>query len=70
MDDIDHREALADFTALVGAKGIATTDLRPAGKARINHELVDVIAEGEPLPSGSEIIVIEARGARVIVRRV
>jgi membrane-bound serine protease (ClpP class) len=70
MDDIDHREALADFTALVGAKGIATTDLRPAGKARINHELVDVIAEGEPLPSGVEIIVIEARGARVIVRRV
>jgi membrane-bound serine protease (ClpP class) len=70
MDDIDHREALADFTALVGAKGIATTDLRPAGKARINHELLDVIAEGEPLPSGSEIMVIEARGARVIVRGV
>jgi membrane-bound serine protease (ClpP class) len=70
MDTIDHREALADFTALVGEKGFATTDLRPAGKARINHELVDVIAEAEPLPSGAEIIVIEARGSRVVVRGV
>jgi membrane-bound serine protease (ClpP class) len=70
IDTIDHREALVDFSALVGEKGFATTDLRPAGKARINHELVDVIAEGEPLPSGAEIIVIEARGSRVVVRGV
>ncbi len=64
----DEREDLADYSALIGAKGQAATDLRPAGKARINHELVDVIAEGEPLDSGTPVVVVEARGNRVVVR--
>jgi membrane-bound serine protease (ClpP class) len=68
--DLDHREALADYSALIGARGHAATDLRPAGKARINHELVDVIAEGEPLDSGTEVVVVEARGYRIVVRAV
>ena len=69
-DELGHREALADYSALIGARGHAATDLRPAGKARINHELVDVIAEAEPLDSGTPIVVVEARGNRVVVRAV
>ncbi len=65
---LDNREALADYSEFVGAQGIATTDLRPSGKAEINHELVDVIAEGEPIDRGSPLIVIEAHANRVIVR--
>ena len=65
---IGDREALADYSNLIGATGKASTDLRPAGKAEINHELIDVIAEGEPLDSGTPLVVVEARANRVVVR--
>ena len=68
LEDLGHRESLADHSALIGMQGIAATDLRPAGKARINHELIDVIAEAEPLDNGTPIVVVEARGSRVVVR--
>ena len=68
--ELDNRETLADFSKLLGAQGIAATNLRPAGKAEINHQLLDVIAEGEPLERGEPLVVVEARGNRVIVRRV
>ncbi|TWU21892.1 NfeD family protein [Bythopirellula polymerisocia] len=68
LEDLGHRESLADYSALIGLQGTAATDLRPAGKARINHELIDVIAEAEPLDNGTPIVVIEARGSRVVVR--
>ena len=69
-DDLDQRETMVDYSGLIGVKGHAATDLRPAGRARINHELIDVIAEGEPLDSGTPVVVIEARGNRVVVRAV
>jgi membrane-bound ClpP family serine protease len=69
-DDLHQREAVVDYSSLIGAKGHAATDLRPAGKARIQHELVDVIAEGEPLDSGTPVMVVEARGNRVVVRAI
>jgi membrane-bound serine protease (ClpP class) len=69
-DNLNQREAVVDYSALIGRKGHASTDLRPAGKARIQHELVDVIAEGEPLDSGTPVVVVEARGNRVVVRAI
>jgi membrane-bound ClpP family serine protease len=69
-EDLQQREAVVDYSSLIGAKGHAATDLRPAGKARIQHELVDVIAEGEPLDSGTPVVVVEARGNRVVVRAI
>lgn len=68
LDELGHRESLADYSTLIGMQGIATTDLRPAGKARINHELIDVIAESEPLDHDTPVIVVEAQGSRVVVR--
>jgi membrane-bound ClpP family serine protease len=61
-------EAVADYTSLIGTHGVATTDLRPSGKAEIEHRLVDVIAEGEPLEHGTPLVVVDARGNRVLVR--
>lgn len=65
---MDKHEAVADYSHLVGAKGVAATDLRPSGKADIDHRLVDVIAEAEPLDRGTPIVVVDARGNRVVVR--
>lgn len=55
-------------TSLVGATGKATTQLVPSGKARIQGEIYDVIAEGEFIKKGEAITVVEARGNRIVVR--
>ena len=68
--DLDYRESLADFSHLVGQQGVATTNLMPAGKADFNGQLVDVIAEGLPIDRGNAIVVVKARGNRVLVRAV
>lgn len=66
--ELEERESLADFSHLIGAHGVAKTDLRPAGKAEIDHQLIDVIAETEPLDRGTPIEVVDAHANRVVVR--
>jgi membrane-bound ClpP family serine protease len=66
--ELDHREALADFSHLVGQQGTATTNLMPAGKAEFDGQLIDVIAEGLPIERGQAVVVTKARGNRVLVR--
>jgi membrane-bound ClpP family serine protease len=66
--DIRRREALAHYEALLDQHGTATTPLVPAGKAVIGEQLVDVIADGEFIPRGTEIVVVEVQGNRVLVR--
>jgi membrane-bound serine protease (ClpP class) len=68
--DLDYREAVADFSHLVGQQGTATTNLMPAGKAEFDGHLVDVIAEGLPIERGQAVVVVKARGNRVLVRAV
>ena len=66
---LSHREALADYSHLVGVEGEAVTDLRPAGKALVDDELIDVIALGEPLDRGTPIDRrLGPRQPRVVVR--
>jgi membrane-bound serine protease (ClpP class) len=65
---LSHREATADFSHLVGREGEAITDLLPAGKALIDEELIDVIAQGEPIDRGQPVVVVSAHANRVVVR--
>jgi membrane-bound ClpP family serine protease len=66
----DFRETVADYSHLVGQHGTATTNLMPAGKADFDGQLVDVIAEGLPIDRGRVVVVVKARGNRVLVRTV
>ncbi|HYO24353.1 MAG TPA: hypothetical protein VEQ85_05330, partial [Lacipirellulaceae bacterium] len=66
---LSHREAVADYAHLEGRRGEAVTDLLPAGKALIDDELVDVIAQGEPMDRGAALVVVSAHANRVVVRR-
>jgi membrane-bound serine protease (ClpP class) len=59
-----------DGLAHVGDVGRCEGPLRPAGKARFGSRLVDVVSEGDLIPGGMEIEVIERRGNRVVVRPV
>ncbi len=63
----EARESLVDRTHLLGQKGVATTPLVPAGKARIGNELVDVITDGRMIERNQPVIVVEVTGNRVLV---
>jgi membrane-bound serine protease (ClpP class) len=54
----------------MGQDGVALTDLRPAGSARLNGEKVDVITSGEHLESGTRVKVVRVDGPSIFVRRV
>jgi membrane-bound serine protease (ClpP class) len=55
---------------LVGRDGIAVTDLRPSGTARVGEERLDVVTEGEYVPQGSRVLVVQSDGYRHVVRAV
>jgi membrane-bound serine protease (ClpP class) len=55
---------------LVGLNGVALTDLRPSGAARIGEERLDVVTEGEYVPQGSPVRLVRSDGYRHVVRKV
>ena len=69
----DLRESHAaeeGLPALVGAHGVASTTLRPAGFAEIGGRRVDVVTRGENIESGAAVKVLEVEGNRVVVGKV
>lgn len=69
LAELEHRESLADYEHLVGQRGQAVTSLMPSGKAEIQGELLDVIADGQVVDRGEGIVVISAKGSRVLVKK-
>ncbi|MEL7265702.1 MAG: NfeD family protein [Planctomycetota bacterium] len=69
-ESIEETERVASMDELVGQTGAATTPLMPGGKARFGDRLVSVVSEGDAIPSGAEIQVIDVQGNRVIVQAV
>ncbi|MFW5692636.1 MAG: NfeD family protein [Thermoguttaceae bacterium] len=67
---LSRREALVDLSALLGKRGRTTTPLSPSGKARFDNLLVNVLTDGEPVPRGATVEVIEVHGSRVVVSEV
>ena len=54
---------------LEGKTGTSLTMLRPAGKAEIEGQKIDVVSEGNFIDSNSEIKVLKVEGSRVVVRK-
>lgn len=67
---IRQREALLDAHDLVGTRGTTTTPLVPGGKARFGSRVLDVVAEGELIGRGAEVVVVEVQGNRIVVQPV
>lgn len=61
---------LARDASLVGQRGVATTLLRPAGKAQIGEALVDVVSDGLLIPAGKPIEIVSVEGTVIVVRPV
>lgn len=55
---------------LIGMDGVAVTDLRPSGTARVGEERLDVVTEGGFIPSGSRVRIVQSDGYRHVVRSV
>ena len=56
------------YTKMVGARGIALTDLRPSGVARIDNHRIDVVTEGGFIEKGKTIEVIADEEYRRVVK--
>lgn len=54
----------------VGKRGKALTDLHPVGKAEVEGEQLDVVAEEGFIPKGSTVEIVRDEGYRKVVRRV
>jgi membrane-bound ClpP family serine protease len=67
-EELEERELLADYRHLLGKRGQTLTQLTPSGKARFGDIDVDVISDGEVVPRGSDVLVAEVRGNRVLVQ--
>jgi len=53
---------------LLNGTGVALSQLRPSGIAKINGERVDVVTEGGLIERGTAIKVVAVEGARIVVR--
>ena len=60
----------AGLERLVGAKGVAATDLRPAGKITIGAQRIEARAESTLIDVGAAIRVISATGTEVVVSEI
>ncbi len=60
----------AKAAALLGATGVTTTVLRPAGTVLFGDEFVDVVTEGGYVEAGTRVQVIEVEGTRLVVKAV
>ena len=67
--DGTDREAVVDWSHLLGRKGEAVTPIMPSGKARIDGKVYDVISDGEVVDKGDSVEVVEAVANRVVVKK-
>ena len=56
------------LAAPLNAYGTALTPLRPAGKARIDGKVYDVVSEGEWVAASERVLVVDKRGSVLVVR--
>jgi membrane-bound ClpP family serine protease len=60
----------AQAANLLGAIGVASTVLRPAGTVQFGDEYVDVVSDGGFIPAGTRVQVVEVEGTRIVVKEV
>lgn len=69
LDPSTAAHASKESEKWLGQVGLAVTDLRPAGAARIAGTKVDVITMGDHLESGTKVKVVRVDGPSIFVRR-
>lgn len=67
-NEIDGTQSYDRYQDLIDQVGVAETDLRPAGKARIDGKKHDVLAETGSIERGTDVKVVKVEGSKVVVR--
>ncbi|MBI4585767.1 MAG: hypothetical protein HY717_17285 [Planctomycetes bacterium] len=62
-------EAQQRNAALLGQTGTAVSPLRPAGRADVNGQILDVVADEGFIENGEKVKIIEASDFRILVQR-
>jgi membrane-bound serine protease (ClpP class) len=55
---------------LLDKQGVTLTQLRPAGKIKIEDEIIDAVSEGAFIQKDQEVKVIKVEGSRIVVREI
>ena len=66
---VARSEGTADYSDLIGSTGVATTDLKPVGKARIGDKIVEVVSDGFYISNGEPVKVVAVEGSKISVER-
>ncbi len=73
LDTALHSEDVSlgtsDLNYLLDREGIATTNLRPAGKGNFDGIDLDVVSEGTYIEKGSSIVIYKISANRLIVKK-
>lgn len=59
-----------DLSFYVDKQGVTTTVLRPAGMGEFNGVKLNIVSDGEFIPSGENVRVKSVEGNRIVVERV
>jgi len=70
LEELRYQESLVHLEHLVGKRGVTTTQLTPSGKARFGDSVIDVMSDGEVIPPGTDVYVMNVKGNEVEVRSV
>lgn len=62
--------SVVDRTKFLGAIGVCSTDLRPAGTIIVEGEPLDVVTEGNFIKHGDIVKIINVDGSRILVRQI
>jgi membrane-bound serine protease (ClpP class) len=54
----------------IGDEGIAMTKLRPAGRAKFQQAIVDVVTQGDLIEKDSKVKIIRIEGNKVVVKQI
>ena len=65
--DAGYRASHDEYNRLIGKRGIALSNLNPAGNVTIDGERFAVMTDGEFVDKDTGVEVVEARGARIVV---
>jgi len=68
--DLKDSKSAPEGENWVGQRGVAETDLRPSGYARIGGKRLDVVALRDYVEQGTTVEVIESHGMRIVVKAV
>ncbi len=67
--EIHGNEIPDEKISLLGQSGVADTELRPSGRARIGDRKVDVVSEMGLIEKDTPVKVIKVEGLRVVVEK-